>query len=87
MNFDDLFIFRKERFSIGQETENQTYYLSIPVNNGMVEYEEYYEISKEEFERFSASLEQMRQVATMCRERRNDDKLIMKPGRLRGTPT
>jgi hypothetical protein len=86
MKFDDIFIFKKERFSIGQETDSGKFYLSIPVFNGMVEYEEYYEMTKEEFERFSDALVSMRELAELCRSHNNDENLIMKPGRLRGSP-
>lgn len=86
MRFDDLFIFKKEQFSIGQEADSGKFYLSIPVSNGLVEYEEYYELTQEEFERFSAALTEMREMAELCRSRNNDDRLIMKPGSKRGSP-
>jgi hypothetical protein len=47
MQFDDIFIFKSERFAVGQEQDSGKYYLSIPVSNGLVEYEEYYEITQE----------------------------------------
>jgi len=86
MNFDDSFIFKKDRFSIGQETDSKKYYLSIPVSNGLVEYEEYYELTKEEFDRFSNGVAEMRRFAEQCRLRKADDRLIMKPGSKRGSP-
>ena len=86
MNFDDSFIFNKDRFSIGQETDSKKYYLSIPVSNGFVEYEEYYELTREEFDRFSHGVTEMRRLAEQCRLRKADDRLIMKPGSKRGSP-
>ena len=85
MNFNDIFIFKEDRFSVGLETDAKKYYLSIPVSNGMIEYEEYYEIEKEEFDRFSASLAEMRKLAEKCRSHTNDEHLIVKPGKLRGS--
>jgi hypothetical protein len=87
MKFDDLFVFRKDRFSIGQETGSGRYYLAFPVSNGLVEYEEYYELSKEEFERFSRGLAEMRKLAQDCKDHKEDGRLIMKPGSKRGSPT
>ena len=86
MRFDDIFIFKKERFSIGQEADSGKFYLSFPVSNGLVEYEEYYELTEEEFERFSAALVEMRELAELARSRNCDDRLIIKPGSQRGSP-
>jgi hypothetical protein len=87
MQFDDIFVFKKERFSIGIERDSKKYFLSIPVSNGLVEYEEYYEIDKAEFERFSHSLDPMRETAALCRARKNDARLLQQPGKNRGSPT
>ena len=86
MQFDDIFIFKEERFSVGIEKNSQKYFVAIPVSNGLVEYEEYYEIDKATFERFSRSLDPMRQIADLCRARKNDERLMQQPGRLRGSP-
>ena len=87
MQFDDIFVFKKERFSVGIERDSKKYFLSIPVNNGLVEYEEYYEIDKADFERFSSSLDSMRETAALCRARKNDARLLQQPGKKRGSPT
>jgi len=86
MKFNDFFVFCSERFAIGQENDSKRYYLSIPVSNALVEYEEYYELTPEEFSRFSHDLDEMRKLASECRARREDDRLIMKPGSKRGDP-
>ena len=87
MKFEDIFVFRAERFSIGIEKDSGKYYLAIPVSNGLVEYEEYYEVDRADFDRFSMSLDSMRRIASLSRDRKNDARLIQKPGRLRGEPT
>ncbi len=86
MKFNDLFVFRADYFTIGQEVESGRYYLSIPVSNGFVEYEEYFGLSEEEFARFSAGLEEMRALAKECQARREDERLLTKPGSKRGEP-
>jgi hypothetical protein len=86
MQFDDIFIFKEDRFSVGIEKDSKKYYLSIPVSNGLVEYEEYYEIDKAEFESFSRSLDGMRKIASLSRERKNDSRLLQQPGKKRGSP-
>jgi hypothetical protein len=86
MKFNDHFVFCNDRFAVGQEVDSERFYLSIPVSNGLVEYEEYYELTREEFSRFSQSLDEMRKLALECRARREDDRLIMKPGNKRGDP-
>jgi hypothetical protein len=86
MRFEDIFIFKSERFSVGQELDSGKYYLAIPVSNGLVEYEEQYKLAQDEFERFSAALTEMRELAEQSRARQLDSRLMMTPGRLRGSP-
>ena len=40
MKFSDVFTSRKHMFSIGVEETTGRFYVSIPVSNGMVDYEE-----------------------------------------------
>lgn len=87
MKFVDTHVFREERFSVGVEKTTGVYYLSIPVANPYVEYEEYYRIDHADYEACPANLEQLKEIAAKSRARHNDSRLIVKPGRLRGTPT
>ncbi len=77
MNFKDIYINREERFSVGIEEDSQKYYLSIPVSYGVLDYEEYYEIDQEDFEKFFSEHEHLRKIAEACRERKNDSRLII----------
>ncbi|MEJ2046388.1 MAG: hypothetical protein P8X89_24300 [Reinekea sp.] len=86
MNFKDIAISRENRFSIGIEETSGKYYLSIPVSNQYVDYEEYYEISKEVFDSFKADMNSALNFVQQCIERKKDELLIQKPGRLRGVP-
>jgi hypothetical protein len=86
MKFVDSYVFREERFSIGTEEASGKHYLSIPVANPYVDYDEYYEIDTEEFLACPNNLDHLRHIAERSRARQNDARLIMQPGRLRGSP-
>ena len=86
VKFKDILINRENRFSIGIEEESGSYYLSIPVSNQMVDYEEYYKINEEQFDSFKADMDSALEFVHQCREREKDDLLILKPGKNRGVP-
>ena len=87
MKFKDLKFSRENRFAIGVEEETGKYYLSFPVTStGFADYEEYYEISKTEFDDFSSNLDNALDLLRRCRERVEDVRLLVKPGKNRGTP-
>lgn len=53
--FDPIIISRNLKYALGKELTTDKYYLSFlvsPANRRYVEYEEYYEISEEEFNLF-----------------------------------
>jgi hypothetical protein len=52
MRFNDIYFSREERFSVGIDEELKKFYISIPVNIGLADAEEFYEIEKEEFDKF-----------------------------------
>lgn len=87
MKFNDVFVSRELRFSLGQEAESGRYYLSIPVANRMVDYEEYYEIEQAAFERYRAEPEAAVPFLERCRSHEADELLILKPGTDRGVPS
>jgi hypothetical protein len=84
MKFSDTATERDARFSIGQELESGRYYLSIPVANSYVDYEEYYEISRAMHDSYPSNREDLSAFAAGCRRHEKDALLIQKPGRLRG---
>ncbi|MFI6433249.1 hypothetical protein [Rhodococcus oryzae] len=86
MRFNDTFFSRDERFSIGIDLETDGCYVSIPVSNGLVDYEEYYEIDRETYARFLSDPAVASSFAAECRRRDRDELLIIRPGRNRGTP-
>jgi hypothetical protein len=84
MKFVDCFVSAEHRFSIGRAVDSGRFYLSIPVSSRLVDYEEYYEITESEAERFRNDPDLARQFAKRCRNRMMDDALIIKPGADRG---
>ncbi|MFJ3371469.1 hypothetical protein [Pseudomonas sp. NPDC086251] len=85
MKFSDAFTSRKHMFSLGVEETTGRFYVSIPVSNGMVGYEEYYEIDRASFELFQEDIDAAVDFAMKCRRRELDELLIEKPGTNRGS--
>jgi hypothetical protein len=86
MRFTDVWFSRTLRFAIGVEEESGRYYLSIPVANRSVDYEEYYEIDRATYQHFRTDPDAASPFADRCRNREVDDLLFHDPGRDRGTP-
>ncbi|WDY60283.1 hypothetical protein [Pseudomonas sp. PSKL.D1] len=85
MKFKDMFVSRQHMFSIGIEEEAEQHFVSFPVSNGLVDYEEYYAIDAEAFERFLNAPDAALAFVIKCRHREMDELLIIKPGTRRGT--
>ena len=86
MNFEDAYFSRQHRYALGIETSNKTHYLSIPVSNGRVDYEEYYALTEEQFRTLLDAQAEAVAFAESCRRHEQDELLIEKPGTNRGTP-
>jgi len=69
MKFIDSAVNRAKRYSIGREAESGRYYLSIPVSNRLVEYDEYYEISAELHDGYPGNQALVDAFAERCRKR------------------
>lgn len=87
MRFIDTVVNKDDRFSLGREIDSGRYYLSIPVSNRMVDYEEYYQISAELHEGYPENALELRQFAQECRQQLHDSLLLQKPGADRGIAT
>ncbi|OUM05750.1 hypothetical protein BW686_19085 [Pseudomonas syringae] len=72
--------------SLGIEETSGRFYLPFPVNNDLIDYEEYYKVDKASFDLFHTDLIAADAFATACRRRERDDLLIQKPGAKRVTP-
>lgn len=84
MNFQDTYVSKDQRFSIGVEIQGGQHYLSIPVSNSKVDYDEYYRVTPEMFHTFSADPNAALVFVEQCRRRERDELLLMKPGNERG---
>ena len=76
---------KQGRFALGHDTHDNSKFIAIPVANRMVDYEEYYRLSDAEFAAFEADEAAALAFADTCRQRAQDERLILKPGSDRGT--
>jgi hypothetical protein len=86
MKFRDILVNKERRYAIEEDLESGTFYITFPVFNGLTEYSEFYKISNKELEIFLANIDLLENFVKKCKERKMDDRLLMKPGRLRGEP-
>lgn len=86
MKFKDSYFSKAHKYCLGIEELSQKRYISIPVSNSKIDYQEYYEIDAQEFEALMNAPEKAIQLAEKCRRRENDANLILKPGSERGFP-
>jgi len=86
MRFQDEQASHDRRFSIGIDHQTGDPYLSIPVGNRLVDYEEYYRLTPDEHRCFVTDIAAVTAFAGECRQRLRDDRLILSPGRDRGEP-
>ncbi|MBF0208449.1 MAG: hypothetical protein HQK53_16340 [Oligoflexia bacterium] len=86
MKFKDIKFSKEHRFSIGVDEESNKYYISFPAYNGMVEYEEYYKISEQEYLNFIVDLNNALILLQRCRERNEENRLLYQPSIKRGSP-
>ena len=87
MIFDDTQINTGERFTIGIEEVSGKPYVSIPVSNRMVDYDEYYQIDRATYDLYLANSAAALEFVKRCRNREVDELLIFKPGIDRGVAT
>jgi hypothetical protein len=84
MKWKDIKVNKEKRFAIGIEEESGKYYLSIPVSNRLVDYEEYFELAKQQFDDFLSNPASGATFAAECKSREPDDLLLQQPGTDRG---
>lgn len=86
LRFDVVRVFKEQRFAIEREEESGKYYITFPVFNGMVEYAEFYLISDIELANFMSNYDLLFKFVKECKDRKCDERLLHKPGRVRGEP-
>jgi hypothetical protein len=84
--FVDQLVSKEHRYSIGYDQVSGHYYLSVPVTNRSVDYEEYYRLDKAEFQALKFDQAQALAFAAAARERKLDERLLLPPGSDRGIP-
>ena len=84
MKFNDIFFSKEHRYSLGTELQSGKHYLPIPVSNGVVDYEEHYEVDSNLLQQFQTQQEKALEFAEKCRMQELDELLIVKPGSNRG---
>ncbi|MHA6732114.1 hypothetical protein [Devosia sp. A369] len=76
--FTDITVHPRHRFSLGLDNQTGKYYLSTPISgfNRGAEYEAYYWVSTEEFERFRDTPGASADFLESCRNHGNVDRRI-----------
>ena len=86
MRTRDEFFSWAGHFSLGVDDESGRLYASFPVNSSAVTYEEYYELTDEQYRRFLADTALALAFVEECRRQEHDELLLEKPGWNRGVP-
>lgn len=86
MKFDDTCFSQEDRYSLGVESTSGRYYASMPVSNGIVDYEEHYELAPAQYREFLSDSTAALAFVEACRRHEHDALLVQQPGSNRGTP-
>jgi hypothetical protein len=82
----DEYFSPEDFYSLGVDELSGRRYASLPVTIGVVDYEEYYELTVEQYARFMADPVAGLAFIEECRRHEHDELLLQKPGSNRGTP-
>jgi hypothetical protein len=82
----DEYFSRENLYSLGIDELSGRHYASLPVTIGVVDYEEYYELTDDEYARFMADPVSATTFIEECRHHEHDELLLQKPGSNRGKP-
>ena len=84
----DTFFSKEHRYSLGKDEHSGFYYASFPVTIGVADYEEYYKLTDDQYERFLGDPEAALAFVNQCRLQlpETDVLLLQKPGWNRGIP-
>jgi hypothetical protein len=86
MKFEETYFSKGSRYSIGVESTSARYYASIPVSNGIVDYEEHHELNEDQYREFLRNGEAATEFVEACRRQEHDNLLLHVPGSNRGIP-
>lgn len=79
-----VFVDRVKRFALEIDEQTGRMFVSIPVRNQRIEYEEWYEIDKETFDRYTSDPTLAHEFVAKAKRRELDHLLLLKPGTDRG---
>jgi hypothetical protein len=86
VNLIPKFVDRVNRFSLDVDEGTRRTFVSIPVRNQYVAYEENYEVDQDTFDRYVADPTLAHEFVRRARNRELDHLLLLKPGTDRGAP-
>lgn len=81
-----MYVDHERCFSLDIEEESGRTFVAIAVRNQMVEYDEWYEVDAETFERYRADPTLAHDFVAACKRREMDHLLLLPPGTDRGRP-
>lgn len=84
--FVETYISQEQRYAIGIDQKVGGHYLAIPVSNGVVDYDEHYRLTPDQYQGFSRDSASALEFVEECRRREHDDQLIYPPSDRRGSP-
>ena len=86
MRPQDAFFSREDHYSLGIDLDTRQHFASLPVSNGLVDYEEHFVLTDQQYAHFLSDPVAAVAFIEECRRREHDDLLMQKPGWNRGTP-
>jgi hypothetical protein len=85
--FNDTHLSRESRYTLGSEEYSGKLFLSFPVSNRMVDYEEYYELTIVEYKLFLADTNAAKVFLLRCYKHLEDERMTFyPPAPIRGSP-
>ena len=79
-----VFVDRVKRFALDIDEQTGRMFVSIPVCNKLVEYDEWYEVDQETFDRYKSDPTLAYEFVAKAKRRELDHLLLLKPGTDRG---
>jgi len=70
MIFTDTHVNKEKRYSLGIEKNSGEFYISFPVYNGLVEYEEYYQLTTEQYDGYPENSVELEQFLNECKSQK-----------------
>ena len=85
--FKDTYFSLEHRYSLGIDLAGDGYFLSFPVTNGVVDYEEHYLLTSAQYELLMTDQTAALMFLDECRRHEHDELLAYRPHANRGIPS